>query len=121
MGGICRASLSMVTDQELRHLCLLAAASGLVKYPMTDGPSARAVQHSTKCAMYMVLAFSLRRRNLARRDLRTAPDNPNTPNSSRLRFGAYNAAAFRSQIRKHLSIASSTIPHRQGCFSITYM
>src|ERR1041385_4034209 len=103
----------MVTVQELRHLCLLAAATGLARHKTFGDPHARSVQHSMKCAAYMLLAFSLRRRNLARRDLRTAADNPNSPNSSRLRYSAYNAAVFRSKMRKRLSTIFFIIPYRQ--------
>ena len=74
-----------------------------------------------RCVIYMLVAFSLRRRNVGRRNLRVVNDNPNTPNSSRLRFGAYIAATFRSKMRARLWSIGPAIPHRQGCLAITYM
>src|SRR5436853_149333 len=100
----------MEETQDLRRLCLLAAASHLASQASTDKPDARQLQQTTRCVLYMLVAFSLRRRNLGRRDLRTTPANPYGrgvprpyPNSSRLRFSGYNgAAAFRARMRKRL-------------------
>ena len=69
----------------------------------------------------MLVAFSLRRRNLGRRNLRTAPANPNSPDSARLRFCAYIGTVFRSKMRARLSTLHFTLPHRRGCWAITYM
>src|SRR5438477_5945761 len=112
----------MEETQDLRRLCLLAAASHLASQASTDKPDARQVQQTMRCVLYMLVAFSLRRRNLGRRDLRTAPANPNSPNSSRLRFSGYNgAAAFRARMRKRLASLFITLPHKRGCLAITYM
>jgi hypothetical protein len=79
------------------------------------------MQHGIRCVLYMLVAFSLRRGNLGRRNLRTPPANPNSPHSSRLRFSGYNGAAFRSNMRKRLSSLSIALPHKRGCLAITYM
>ena len=112
----------MEGTQDLRRLCLLAAASNLAYQANRNKPGARQLQQSTHFVLYMVVAFSLRRRNLGRRDLRTAPANPNSPNSSRLRFSGYNsAAAFRAKMRKRLASLPIALPHKRGCLAITYM
>jgi hypothetical protein len=69
----------------------------------------------------MLVAFSLRRRNLGRRNLRVGTDNPNSPISSRLRFCAYRVAMFRSKMRARLSSVLPALHHKQGCLAITYM
>jgi len=80
------------------------------------------MQHGVRCVLYMLLAFSLRRRNLGRRDLRIAPANPNTPHSSRLRFSGYNgAAAFHARMRKRLASLFPSLPLKRGRLAITYM
>src|SRR5438067_7896319 len=111
----------MAGAEELRHLCLLAAANGLAQDSHKRANSSRRVRYSMRCVLYMLVAFSLRRRNLARRDLRTPPSNPNVPNSSRLRFSGYIAAAFRAKMRSRLASFPSVLPHKQGCLAITYM
>src|SRR5438270_11663671 len=97
----------MADTLELRRVCLLAAASNLAQHANRGKPDSRRMQYGMRCVLYMLVAFSLRRRNLGRRDLRIAPANPNSPNSSRLRFSGYNgAAAFRSRMRKRLASVS---------------
>jgi hypothetical protein len=111
----------MLTEQELRQLCLLAAAGGLAGNNSVEGFNPRRVHTTMRCVLYMLVAFSLRRRNLGRRNLRTGTDNPNSPNSSRLRYSAYGAATFRSKIRSRLSSVRPALLHKQGCLAITYM
>jgi hypothetical protein len=112
----------MEGTQDLRRLCLLAAASNLASQANKNKPGAKQLQQSTRFVLYMLVAFSLRRSNLGRRDLRPAPANPNPPNSSRLRFSGYNrAAAFRARMRKRLASLPIPLPHKRGCLAITYM
>src|SRR5437868_6261394 len=112
----------MAEAQELQRICLLGAASSMAKQANRNNTGTRRLQHSARCVLYILIAFSLRRRNLGRRDLRTSPDNPNSPNSSRLRFSGYNgAAAFRARMRKRLASLSIALPHKRGCLAITYM
>ena len=80
----------------------------------------RQVKSSMRCVLYMVLALSLRRRNLARRALRTGTSNPNTPRSSRLRYGHTEVRAVRSRMRSRLSSLIQILPFRRA-WSITYM
>jgi len=80
----------------------------------------RQMKSSMRCVLYMLLAFSLRRRNLARRALRTGTSNPNTPRSSRLRYGHTEVRAFRSRMRARLSSLIQILPFRRA-WSITYM
>src|SRR5262245_59431321 len=111
----------MLTAPELRQLCLLAAAGGFARNKPVVGYGPRRIHTSIRCVIYMVVAFSLRRRNLGRRNLRVGTDNPNSPNSSRLRFSSYSAAAFRSKLRARLSSLRPALLHKQGCLAITYM
>src|SRR6266511_3011544 len=100
----------MEETRDLRRLCLLAAASNLASQANRDQADPREVQQSMRCVLYMLVAFSLRRRNLGRRDLRTPPANPygrGRPrpyaNPSRLRFSGPERAAFRARMRKRLA------------------
>jgi hypothetical protein len=79
------------------------------------------MRHSMRCVLYMLAAFALRRRNVGRRNLRTSPANPNRPNSARLRFGSYTAAAFRATIRARLASASSALLDSWACPSIAHI
>ena len=112
----------MVTAQELRNLCLLAAASSLAK-TKPDVCGLKPMYYGIRCALYMLVAFSLSRQNLGRRALRPSPANPNPPRSASLRFGPYRAAAFRARIRARLSSFSPSflaLPHKGGCLAILY-
>jgi len=112
----------MGETQDLRRICLLAAASSLAQHNKGNNPSSRRIQYEVRCVVYMLVAFSLRRRNLGRRDLRTPTANPNSPNSSRLRFsGNTGAAAFRARMRKRLASLFISLPHKRGCLAIDYM
>jgi len=111
----------MLTSQDLRQLCLLAAASGLAKNKPFGDYGPRRMHTSMKCVVYMLVAFSMRRRNVGRRNLRVGTDNPNSPQSSRLRYFGYSAAAFRSKMRARLSSVRPALLHKQGCLAITYM
>ena len=86
---------------------------------MGYGP--RRVHANIRCVIFMLVAFSLRRRNLGRRNLRVGTDNPNSPNSSRLRYSASDATTFRSKMRARLSSVRPALLHKQGCLAITYM
>ena len=112
----------MATVQELRYLCLLAAASGLAqtKSGRSHNPG-RVHRNSMRCVLYMVLAFSLRRGHKGRRNLRTAPANPNAPQSSRLRYSSYLGTAFRARLRSTVVHFRPNLPHKRGCLAITYM
>ena len=112
---------TMESTHELRYLCLLAAASGLAYNRIDRVSSPRRMQASLRCVLYMVVAISMRRRNVGRRNLRTAPDNPNTPNSSRLRFVSYSASAFRCRMRIAFTRAIFPSLDKRGAPSITYM
>jgi hypothetical protein len=118
----------MDETQDLRRLCLLAAAGNLAYQANIDKAGVQDVQQSMRCVLYMLVAFSLRRRNLGRRDLRTDPANPNRrgvprsyTNPSRLRFSVPNWAAFRARMRKRLASLFIALPHKRGCPAITYM
>ncbi len=120
--SLCHFRADMLTVQELRQICLLAAAGGLVRRNRAgQGRSLRKTHHSMRCVLYMLVAFSLRRRNLGRRDLRSVTENPNSPNSARLRFSNCGATAFRSRMRARLSSIHPILFHKQGCLAITYM
>ena len=105
---------------DLRYLCLLAAASGFADSKLNRGRKLRPFSASMRCVIYMLIAFSLRRRNIGRRNLRAAPQNPNTPNSSRLRY-EFAALAFRRRLRSTFNPFFSSLPHKLGALAITYM
>ncbi len=60
----------MATAVELRHLCLFLAAGGMVY-----GKRRAMLPASVRCALYMVVAFALRRGNLGRDVLRGTPSH----------------------------------------------
>lgn len=55
---------------ELRHLCLLLAAGGMVY-----GKRGAMLPASVRCALYMIVAFALRRGKLGRDSLRGTPSH----------------------------------------------
>ncbi|MDQ5823662.1 MAG: hypothetical protein M3441_05535 [Chloroflexota bacterium] len=60
----------MATVVELRHLCLLLAAGGMVY-----GKRGAMLPASVRCALYMIVAFALRRGKLGRDLLRGTPSH----------------------------------------------
>ncbi len=60
----------MATPVELRHLCLLLAAGGMVYRK-----GGAMLPASVRCALYMLVAFALRRGNLGRELLRGTPSH----------------------------------------------
>lgn len=60
----------MATVVELRHLCLLMAAGGMVY-----GKRGAMLPASVRCALYMIVAFALRRGKLGRDLLRGTPSH----------------------------------------------
>jgi hypothetical protein len=60
----------MATAVELRHLCLLLAAGGMVY-----GKRGAMLPAPVRCALYMIVAFALRRGKLGRDVLRGTPSH----------------------------------------------
>ncbi|HEY0072370.1 MAG TPA: hypothetical protein VGE04_20615 [Chloroflexia bacterium] len=68
----------MATPAELRHLCLLLAAGGML-YPRRGAT----LPSSVRCALYLLVAFALRRGNLGRDTLRgTSPRTQAFPSTA---------------------------------------
>ena len=68
----------MATPAELRHLCLLLAAGGML-YPKRGAM----LSSSVRCALYFLVAFALRRSNLGRDLLRgTTPRTQTFPSTA---------------------------------------
>lgn len=112
----------MVTVDELRELCLFATAGHLAYSPSKYGAfSSRQVRNNMRCVLYLLVAFSLRRQKLGRRNLRPAPNNPNSENSPRLRSAAFASRTFRSKMSALMASLSLAFPHTRGYRSITYM
>ncbi len=61
----------MATTVELRHLCLMVAAGGMVY-----GNRGAMLPPSVRCALYMLVAFALRRGNIGRDLMRGTPSHP---------------------------------------------
>ncbi len=75
----------MPTSQELRHLCLLIAAGRTVY----DNGRAGAKASALRCALYMLIAFALRRSNIGRRHLRGTAQRAKSPVRRSLSSRAY--------------------------------
>jgi hypothetical protein len=93
----------MLSDQQLRELCLLAAAGGLAQTRKMRGFNPFRLQRTLRCVLYLLVAFSLRRQNPCRRDARSAPDNPNPSTATALkrasRAGVFYALAGEARTR----------------------
>lgn len=80
----------MATPAELQHLCLFLAAGG-----MAYGKRGSRLPASVRCALYMLVAFSLRRGNLGR-DLLRGNSTQSRPRSSISVRSLIESPAFHS-------------------------
>ena len=103
-----------------RHLFLLLAANERAGAEVSE-KGTRAVKHSMRFALYMLVAFSLRRRGLGltRRDMRQSKLNPSPVRSSQMRFG-FAGAAHRLRMLANIGARITTLPLKQSCPSIAY-
>lgn len=77
------------------------------------------IKQSMRFALYLLVAFAMRRRGLTRRDLRPGRANPSPTLSSRIRFGAPNSA-FRMRTLARLATHIATLPYKPCGPSIAY-
>ena len=86
---------------ELRHLCLLMAAGGMVY-----GKRGAMLPASVRCALYMIVAFALRRGKLGRDLLRGTPSHRQTfsPKDDLSPASSRRARAFAERLDARFSI-----------------
>ena len=109
----------MATADDWRHICLLLAAFEGANEPTVSQKGTRAIKRRTRFALYLLVAISMWRRGLTRRDLRHSAAGSNQVPSSRIRFGTPNSA-FRMRMLARLDALPAPLPHKQGCLSIAY-
>ncbi len=88
----------MATTVELQHLCLMVAAGGMVY-----GKRGAMLPPSVRCALYMLVAFALRRGNIGRDLMRGTPSHPQ-------RFSPRDDRPSSALTRPHRAVERLTAP-----------